>query len=162
MCFKLKKVEEEITCDELISQWECDSISKTELSVELEWLRNKQDNNDKYAIYDTNDDNYPMVYEITNVQNTYLKTLKIKHAPYMLDKFYESMNFGYLSNLYKQLIKNIIQQSNQKNINEFRIFIDNDNTIAILAFQLFAQLLLPNDYYSRFSSCKRWLFVEKK
>lgn len=162
MCFELRKIGQELTFDELIEKWADEDISAADLSVELEWLRSEQAGNDKYAIYDANDGNYPLVYETINVRDSYLKTLKIKHAPYMLDKFYASMNFDYLSDLYRQLIKNIVQHSSQKNIDKFRIYIDNDNTIAVLAFQLFAQLLIPDEYDSKFSSCKRWLFVEKR
>lgn len=161
MCFETKEIGENMTCDALIDHWSDTDISKDELSIEIEWLRGKQENNNKYAIYDANDKNYPMIYETINVRGEYLKSLKIKHAPYMLDKFYESMNFDYITKLYKHLIEDIINHSNKKNMNEFRIYIDNDNTIAVLAFQLFAQLLLPDNYESKFSSCKRWLFVNK-
>ncbi len=161
MNFKTQEIGKEITCDELISHWADDDITENEMSIELEWLKNTQADNYKYTIYDANDKKYPIVYEITSVGDRYLKTLKIKHAPYMLEKFYESMNFEYLTALYKRLIEDIIEHSNKKGIRDFRIYIDNDNTIAVLAFQLFAQLLLPDNYKSKFSSCKRWLFVKK-
>jgi len=162
MNFTTKKFKEDLTSDDLITKWANEDISKDDLSVELEWLNSQQEGNLKYAIFDENDKDYPMVYETTTVGNRYLKTLKVKHAPYMLDKFYESMNFDYLTTLYTYLINDIIRHSDEQGIREFRIYIDNDNTIAVLAFQLFSQLLLPDNYESKFSSCKRWLFVKKK
>ena len=161
MSFETKEIGEHFTYKHLVKIWADAEIAEDELLVELEWLGNIQQDNSKYAIFDAKDDNYPMVYETTTVHNTYMKTLKIKHAPYMLDKFYQSMNFGYLTQLYKYLISDIVNHSNKKGIDEFRIYIDNDNTIAVLAFQLFAQLLVPQNYKSKFSSCRRWLFVEK-
>jgi hypothetical protein len=161
MNFETKEINKNFTFENLVDCWSDTNIDKDELSIEIEWLKNKQENNNKYAIYDADEKNYPMIYETTNVNGKYLKSLKIKHAPYMLDKFYESMNFDYITKLYKYLIEDFISHSNKKNIDEFRIYIDNDNTIAVLAFQLFAQLLLPDNYKSKFSSCRRWLFVER-
>ncbi|SMM98383.1 hypothetical protein SPONL_2148 [uncultured Candidatus Thioglobus sp.] len=162
MEFTTREFKKDLTSNDLIKLWADADISEDDLSVELEWLDSQQENNKKYAIFDNSDNKYPMVYETTSVRGKYLKTLKVKHAPYMLDKFYESMNFNYLTELYKHLIQDIVGHSDKQGIKEFRIYIDNDNTIAVLAFQLFSQLLLPDNYESKFSSCKRWLFVNKK
>lgn len=148
--------------DEVLNSWcHSDESLRVQLATELEWVNATQLDNQKYVVWSTDDENYPLISELTNVLNEYGKILKIKHAPYVVERFLPSMDFEYLTSLYKYLIESIIELTEAQGLNKFRVYLDNGNYIAVMAFVLFTQILLPQEYTAEFSKDQSWLFVEK-